>query len=167
MRIMEPVIKLHKEYMNSQQGKSNKIVNAQYVPDIEIISGDDAKDFINSIDSRGDKDSIYYYEAKEAQEMQWNAEMREAIGESRYSGSKTADAHFKLYSVFRELYEIYEVRRTYDNFLDVENCLKINYDFLIQFPIIKEFVEKGSEDTFIKDKDDYLNILKKDDELNS
>lgn len=166
MRIMEPVIKLHKEYMDSQQGKSNKIVNAQYVPDIEIISGDDAKDFINSFDESNDTDDIYF-EAKNAQEMQWNAEMREAIGESRYSGSKTADAHFKLYSKFRELYEIYEVRRTYDNFLDVENYLKINYDFLIQFPIIKEFVEKGSEDTFIKDKDDYLNILKKDDELNS
>lgn len=166
MRIMEPVIKLHKEYMDSQQGKSNKIVNAQYVPDIEIISGDDAKDFINSFDESNDTDDIYF-EAKNAQEMQWNAEMREAIGESRYSGSKTADAHFKLYSKFRELYEIYEVRRTYDNFLDVENYLKINYDFLIQFPIIKEFVEKGSEDTFIKDKDDYLNILKKDDEIKS
>lgn len=163
MRIMEPVIKLHKEYMDSQQGNSNKIVNAQYVPDIEIISGDDAKDFINSLDNSADKDSIYY-EAKEAQRMQWNAEMREAIGESTADGNKTADAHFELYSKFRELYEIYEVRRTYDNFLDVENYLKINYDFLIQFPIIEEFVKKGSEDTFIKDKDDYLNILKKDDD---
>ncbi len=166
MRIMEPVVKIHKKYMDSHQGKSNKIVNAQYIPDIEIISGDDVNDFINSFDNSVDSDNIYY-EAKNAQDMQWNAEMREAIGESRDNGSKIAETHFELYSKFRELYEIYEVKRTYDNFLDVENYLKINYDFLIQFPIIKEFVEKGLEDTFIKNKDDYLNILKKDDEIKS
>ena len=162
MRIMAPVVEKHKEYMDLHQGKRKKIVKAEYVPDIKILSCDDDGNF-----DEDDGVEYTYLEAKEAQEMQWNAEMREAIGESRYSGSKTADAYFELYSKFRELYEIYEVRRTYDNFLDVENYLKINYDFLIQFPIIKEFVEKGSEDTFIKDKDDYLNILKKDDELNS
>ena len=162
MRIMAPVVEKHKEYMDLHQGKRKKIVKAEYVPDIKILSCDDDGNF-----DEDDGVEYTYLEAKEAQEMQWNAEMREAIGESRYSGSKTADAHFELYSKFRELYEIYEVRRTYDNFLDVENYLKINYDFLIQFPIIEEFVEKGSEDTFIKDKDDYLNILKKDDELNS
>ena len=157
-RIMEPVVAIHKKYMDSHQGKFDKIVKAEYVPDIKILCCNEEDNF--------DSDYIYY-NAKTAQEEQWNDEMREAIGESRYSDSETANAHFKLYSKFRELYEIYEVRRTYDNFLDVENYLKINYDFLIQFPIIKEFVEKGSEDTFIKDKDDYLNILKKDDELNS
>lgn len=172
MRIMAPIVAIQKKYMESRRGQKDKIVNPKYLPEIKILDKDEGIKYMQDAKNSNELlDSEYLSNYADAnQQDQWSSELLEVMGEEfdiRSLDSPNFDLYEKYdytYREFREMYDMYCVRQTQNNFLKVKKYIKENYEFLKRFPIIQEFIDKSFAKNFIIDKEDFIDDLKSTDE---
>lgn len=172
MKIMAPVVDLQKKYMEKYKGQKDKIINPKYLPEIKILDKDEGIKYMQDAKNSNELVDADYLtiNAIVNQQDQWSSELLEILGEE-YTSCTPDSPNFDLYEKydytyreFREMYDMYCVRQTQNNFLKVKKYIKENYEFLKQFPIIQEFIDKSFVKNFIIDKEDFIDDMESIDE---
>lgn len=172
MKIMAPIVDIQKKYMESRRGQKDKIVNPKYLPEIKILDKDEGIKYMQDAKNSNElEDDDYLVSvANINQQKQWSSELSEIYGDEftiRSPDSPNRDLYanyYDTYCEFREMYDMYCVRQTQNNFLKVKKYIKENYEFLKQFPIIQEFIDKSFVKNFIIDKEDFIDDMESIDE---